>query len=727
MTYDWTELDPEKLPRDPRTDFVLNELERFIAADLGLGDEDPDSDHDVDLLARRSTAFDKQWWMAVVSVARSGDKISSLTINELIKKAEEYQPVPLSDFLFVPREYDEGQRTSTNLDVITIYAQRAYLDAVNAPDGEEKLGIRSILISTPLEDETLNPGAEPFAPPDLEVDVNQQTVVVAVIDHGIAIAHDLFRRRNGAGELELSRIDFFWDMDGAPEPAADVQSSVGRVWTRREIQNVLDHNIHNGLLDEAAVYRELGLIDWRFSRFKACAQRVSHGTHVMGLAAGYPPDEDTGEDRRIIAVQLPTRLVGNTSGNGLKLPLEQALRFIAARLSKYKIGRASHLPPLVMNFSFGNFMGPHDGTGEIERAIDKELTDMSAATHRARLLLLPSGNGNLSQCHAVINLTGAAPRERLDWNLQPADRSASFLDVWLPVLNPVPNNAMRLKLKGPGSVGSITLPAGMVPQHAVLIDTDENGNPFVVAALAYRPPSAPTFRGKFTVMTVPTDHPMNVGPVAPSGKWKLTFKKGAAVEDLALNVWVQRDDTLPGFPEFGRQSYLSDARYRRFGRPGGDVVAEDPPGHDSPVCRAGMINGIACGNLPAVVAGFVRSDGEMADYSAGGPTLNGLRLAGPDASAVSDDSVALSGVLSAGSSSGSRVPMNGTSVATPQVARWAADQIAASPTTPFGRAKVVAAALNDDPPSPRKPSILRTGGGRLSIESVFGQLRWPGQ
>lgn len=136
-----------------------------------------------------------------------------------------------------------------------------------------------------------------------------------------------------------------------------------------------------------------------------------------------------------------------------------------------------------------------------------------------------------------------------------------------------------------------------------------------------------------------------------------------------------------------------------------------------------MINGIGCGDLPAVIAGYVNSDGKMATYSAGGPTLNISRLFGPDASAVSDDSVALHGVLSAGSSSGSRVSMNGTSVSTPQVARWAADQMAAAPNVSFGRADVFAQALADDPYQPDKPAPTRTGGGRLRLPSVFGELR----
>ena len=720
MTYTWTELDPADQPRDAEADFVLNVMRRFTIADLGLADPD-------DPPARRDAAYDDVWWIAVVTVAKSDDKTTSLSMIDLVQKAENYDPGPLTSALFIPREYDETQRSSTDLDVITIYAKRPYLDAVNGRNGEERLGISSILINAPLEDDTINPGSQPLAPPNLDIAVSAQTVVVAVIDHGMAIAHDLFRRRTDTGELELSRVDFFWDMDGVPEANPAISSSIGRVWTRNDIEAVLSQNMHNGLLDEAAVYRDLGLIDWRINRFKACAQRVSHGTHVTGLAAGYPADDDVGEDRRIIAVQLPTRLVGNTNGNGLKLPVEQALQFIAARLLHYKIGSTPHAPPLVMNFSFGNFQGPHDGTGRVERMIDDVLADMSAQSDRPRLLLLPSGNGNLSQCHAVINLTQAAPEQQVDWVMQPADRSASFLNAWLPVLSAVPNEAVTLTLEGPGSVGSISLPAGMIPRYAVLTRTDANGATFILGVMVYRPPRAPTFRGKFTVMLIPTGHPSYRGPFAPFGEWKLTFEKRDPGPDLAMNIWVQRDETLPGFPEFGRQSYLSDARYSRFDHPSGAVIAEDTANHDSVVTRAGMINGIACGDLPAVIAGYVRSDGKISDYSAGGPTLNGARLAGPDASAVSDDSVALLGVLSAGSNSGSRVAMNGTSVATPQVARWAADQIAPSPATPFVRANVVAAALNDDPQSPSKPSVVRTGGGRLSIDSVFGRLRWPGQ
>ncbi|MFC3613778.1 S8 family serine peptidase [Lutimaribacter marinistellae] len=718
MAFEWEDLDPRDIPRNPLTDFALNTMERFVAEDIGIGQtDDPE---------KRSAAFEEQWFLALASVARDKEG-KSLTIEQLVSKALDYPgDPPISNSLVIPGEYDKDAWKRTDLDVITIYARRNYLNAVNAPDGEERLGIRSVTVSTPLREGTVVPPGEPFLPPTIEVPATSTTVVTAVIDHGIAVAHDLFRADDGSGNLLRSRVDFFLDMDAFPDASAKIPSTLGRVWTRCEIETILKANFHDGLLDEAAVYRDLGLIDYKTRPFNACAHRVSHGTHVAGLAAGYKPQDDPGLDRPIIAVQLPTRLVSNTLGYGLEDALEQALDFISKRLDHYVIGRSVADVPLVINFSFGNFMGPHDGTSEIARAIDAKLTDMASASKRPRLLVLPSGNGNLSRCHGLVRLTEQEPSQDLNWRIQPGDRSASILSIWLPALTPV-DDAVKVEVSIPGFGTPKSLVAGMTPQHSFLKRTTPSGVKEIVGVIAYRPPAPPTQRGQFTVLAVPTEHLESSGPVAPFGDWQLRLVKGNDLDDLVLHIWVQRDETLPGFPEFGRQSYLSDPTYRRFDKPGGAPLLDDPIAPDSAVSRAGMINGIACGNLPAVIAGYVRSNSTMASYSAGGPTLNGFRLAGPDASAVSDDSLVLHGVLSAGSSSGSRVSMNGTSVATPQVARWAADRIALSPTSPFQRATVAAKAETDDPPAPGKPSPLRTGGGRLRLPTVFGALRWPGQ
>jgi hypothetical protein len=710
MAIEWKDALEKELVRDPLVEFVLNGMRRFTTADLGLSLEDTDG----------PLAYDAQWWQALVSVARDGDR--TLSINQLLERAETVTP----GSLLIPGEYSLAFRDRTDLDVITVYARRDYLNAVNALDGEDTLGISSALIAGPLDPGTLSIPSTPFLPDESEIEATNNTVVTAVIDYGIAIAHDLFRR-NENDALWRSRVEFFFDMDGTPDASAKVQSTVGRIWTRKEIEEILKKHLHNGLLDEAEVYRELGLINWRTKSHNSCAHRLSHGTHVTGLAAGYKASDPTGADRPIIAVQLPTRFVVNTIGQWFGVALEQAFLFISQCMKRYKVVGTGADVPLVMNFSFGSNLGPHDGTGAIDRAIDTALTDMESDAESPRVLMLPTGNGNLSRCHAVLNLTEAAPTAEIDWMLQPDDRSASLFTVWLPRMTPVPEDAVTLEINVPGSTAPKTIKAGMTLQITYLWDTSVPGSSKYIGLLAYVPPEDPVLRGRFHVFATPTSHPKDSAPYAPFGAWGLKFQKGNMVENLTLNGWVQRDETLPGFAQFGRQPYIDGRAYSKFDHPSGAPISDDPAGYDGVVRRAGMINGIACGNLPGVIAGYVRSDGRMADYSAGGPTHNPNRLTGPDCAAVSDDSVVLSGVLSAGSSSGSLVPMNGTSVATPQMARWAVDKIATSPTTAFDRADLFAKGLADDPATPQKPRAQRTGGGRVKLGSEFGTLRWSSQ
>ncbi|SMP24910.1 S8 family serine peptidase [Shimia sagamensis] len=714
MTYTWTDLPPRQQPRDPLAYFALNPMQRFFEADRDFANETPADTDPVD--------YEDQMWLALISVAKRDDNDRSWSLNDLQNKAANYDPPLPAGSLIIPGEYRHSFRERTDLDVVSIYAKRAYLNAANAADGEHRLGIESITTCAPLDRRSLHPSSEPFLPPAVTQSISSEAVVTAVIDHGIAIAHDLFRREED-GNLVLSRVDFFLNMDDVSQTAGQLPASLGRVWTRSEIETVLKKHLHNGLLDEAEVYRELGLINWQDRPFNSCAHRVSHGTHVAGLAAGYDAGEPVGEDRRIIAIQLPTSVVRNTMGYGIETTIEKALGFVAEHIQNYVQDGEPVTPPLVINFSFGNFLGPHDGTGVVSRAIHTALAEMSLSTNQPRLLLLPSGNGNLSRCHAVIELTEQAPEKEIDWVLQPSDRSASVLSIWLPLMPVVPDAALTVSITLPGENEALIITVGMVPQFTLINRTSPDGGEVVIGIVVYYPPKTPTFRGQIMIVALPTDNPKDVRPVAPFGNWALRFVKSEGVGSLKLNAWVQRDETLPGFPEFGRQSRLSDQNYPRFKAPGGKVLDEDPPSGVSLVRRAGMINGIGCGTLPAVIAGYVDSDGKMAAYSAGGPTLNVSRLFGPDASAVSDDSVALHGVLSAGSSSGSRVSMNGTSVSTPQVARWAAGKMAASPNLPFGRADVFAQALADDPYQPDKPAPSRTGGGRLRLPSVFGGLR----
>ena len=94
------------------------------------------------------------------------------------------------------------------------------------------------------------------------------------------------------------------------------------------------------------------------------------------------------------------------------------------------------------------------------------------------------------------------------------------------------------------------------------------------------------------------------------------------LEDLALapgdvvDLWVQRDDTLYGFPLRGRQSHFDVKSYHRFDHEGRDNQKDDPA---CPVRLEGTINAIATGPSPVVMGGFMRREQAPAKYSSGGP------------------------------------------------------------------------------------------------------------
>ena len=488
-----------------------------LFADLGLQPDYLDDMSQEERAAALDTAFDNLWWMVLIELAKNDADGARVSISELESKAG---TANLADHMRIPIEYGDRARNATDRPFATVFAKRAYIDAINQRDGEHRLGATAAIIEAPLRAETLNLDASTKrgdTPPEATTD----TTVVAVIDNGIAVGHDLFRRRdNQSGALIRSRVDFFWNMDAPKDTSAAVPSSMGRVWTREDIEKLLDCYTSNGLLDEAKFYDALGLIDWRRGLYSACAQRVSHGTHVAGLAAGYRADEDTGETRRIIAVQLPTTVLPDTGGSQLKTPLEQALLFIATSLDQYKCPATepgtTKTPPLAINFSFGNFAGPHDGTGFFERLIDHEMSKMNQHCDGAALMHLPSGNGNLARCHAQIALNCATPKQTLDWHIQPEDRSSSSVQAWLPK-EAVLNGSLKLTVGAPGSVNS-----GSVSAEQNAADLLLTGGGFTLGHLSFRPPKPPTDRGCFVLNVVPTAHPANVGPVAPAGAWTLT-------------------------------------------------------------------------------------------------------------------------------------------------------------------------------------------------------------
>jgi hypothetical protein len=192
----------------------------------------------------------------------------------------------------------------------------------------------------------------------------------------------------------------------------------------------------------------------------------------------------------------------------------------------------------------------------------------------------------------------------------------------------------------------------------------------------------PSGRGVFLIAVNPSavlEQGEGATPVAPFGIWRLKLRDISLEPDEYVNAWIQRDDAPYGYPTVGRQSYFDDPAYQRFDLGGREIEVDDG---SSVVKRSRAFNAIATGERTVVIGGVLRRELRPAKYSAGGPVEQQFGSkqpyrTGPEALAISDDSVVLEGTLAAGTRSGSVGAMNGTSVAAPLITRWIVEQLAA--------------------------------------------------
>jgi len=535
-----------------------------------------------------------------------------------------------------------------------------------------------------------------------------ETVVVGVIDDAIAFVQERFRTAAGG-----SRVEFAWVQDAVPQGRGG-PVDYGRDYSRGEIDALLTEATYDGILDEDQFYRIAGLTTFNRPGQGATARRAAHGTHVMDLACGEEPRKlARGADKRpIVCVQLPSLASTDTSGASLEPYVLHAIDYILDRADRIAEARGCGRLPVVINFSYGFIAGPHNGTSVIEAAIDGLLRERRALGQEVRVIL-PSGNSNLTRCHALVGFEKRGATQVLPWQMQPDDRTSSFLEIWLP--------ERRAGRKGSRLAVTVSPPGG--PESPPLEEVSGAGFAFerdgvVVCKLTYREEPSPAGRGRFFIAALPTAFPEPLTRLAPSGLWMVKLKNLDLGSEETVRAWIQRDDTLYGFGRRGRQSYFDARCYRRYDDHGW-IIADDGLQAPCSVKRAGLINAIATGAEPLVVGGYRCKETTLADYSACGTETPDPTLSPPyrnlDAAAVSDDSRVFRGVLAAGSRSGSVIAMSGTSFAAPQVARWVAGELAHG--RPGDAAALHTKARRDDgglpPLSPQ--SKHRAGQGRVDL------------
>lgn len=490
--------------------------------------------------------------------------------------------------------------------------------------------------------------AQEFAiPPNREVikggqkhTVDGNGVVIGIIDDGCAFAHWNFLNR---GNPPTSRVRFLWDQDATPGGhwKAAPGFPYGAQIQGAAIDAALAANTVNGVVDEDAVYRAAGYVPYTQVENRSYVA-MTHGTHVMDIAAGNGlalfGREGVAPKAEIVFVQLKRDLLA-AGGAALTPYIQEAVLYVFQRAQE--LGAPGAPLPAVVNLSLANHVGPHDGTRDIELAMDTYLSTAS------RAIVIAAGNGFAAQCHARTAVTKARAGV-LHWEVPPFDESMNVLDAWYTGAGDI-----EFYVTPPG--GAQLGPIKATDPRCHIVDANDNYVGYVDHAANL--PLSGDHRITVTLHPTATAGLAPIGPVAgsakavtaPAGTWTLTMRKPAGARRSVVHAWIERDVPRRADPARRRQSRFADGE--------SDVRV--------------TTNGMATGKRTIVVGAYNAATRELAEYTACGPTRRNNKGAAPrrkpDLLAPAAGDAGGRGVLSASTRFALATRLGGTSAATPHV------------------------------------------------------------
>ena len=494
-------------------------------------------------------------------------------------------------------------------------------------------------------------------------------VVTAIVDHAIAFANARFNA-NGQSRIVAHWAQQFSDPQAARKPVS-ATSSLGCVLNNTDIEALLGELASGALLDEDALYDQLGLgmTTTPLPMHFPLGLSFGHGTQVLDTAAGQDPLDASDfpqDDHGILSVQLPAEVVARTNGYMTELWVKSALNWIWAERLKLAdaTGRPVHV---IFNYSFAVHGGRHDGQELLEADLE-----IRCEREEFALVTMAAGNSYLSRTYAEVAASelGTTGRE-LTLAVQPDDAAPTFVYLCLPAgidpgVEPFP---LRVTLTAPNGATSSGQP-GRAGTYDALPEVQAEIYYLLDDPLHLMPEGLAASRRATIVIAInPTSDRFYDGlRAAPPGDWTIALAglEAASAEDV-VDLWVERGDTPGGFPDRGRQAYFRDPDYRRFapdGRP--DESDLHSTGYGK---RLGTLSGIATAATPLAVASVRSGDLQMSRFSS---ARSDRMPEQPGLAAVSERSLARPHILTAGSKSGSIEMSSGTSFACAIAARTAA-------------------------------------------------------
>ncbi|KGJ04038.1 Subtilase family protein [Paracoccus halophilus] len=525
--------------------------------------------------------------------------------------------------------------------------------------------------------------------------------IVGVIDHAIPFAHRLLTCASGH-----SRVASVW-MQDAPTVRRRPDIAFGQDLHGTEIDFLRGLGGSGRKRSAEEIYRLLGLIDPARRNGRWFLHQYSHGAAVAGMAAGFDPGDARGLAHPLIGVSLPDWALEQTSGSSMPYLIQASVIYIISRARmlvqqfSQAAGRELRLP-LVINISLGVTAGPRDGTSLIEMLQDSISLDPPPGLGPVHFVL-SIGNTRQERLNAVMK-----QGDKIAWQILPDDFTASECQFWSQPHAPG-QDAIRLRLTLPDGRRVVSRFDPPEPGRAQLARIrDRHGHELARLVLQGRAEQGGRMRQSLSVI-VPPSVPPRPSPgqppvpgrptTAPPGQWKLKLAGGPPGD---CDVVIQRDDRLPGFPPAGRQSYLDDPDYTIW-LPDGQWPGPDPVPADAMIRRNGTCNAYAWGDRQIRCGAALGSTKEkLARFS---PYSSLLRdgMAG-DLVAPGDCGMARRGVLAPGMTDGAMQLVSGTSIATPQLTRWLAGQLAAGAGFAT-RDQVIAAARAARPGWPDPPRV----------------------
>ncbi|MGH1415046.1 MAG: hypothetical protein ACRBB0_16275 [Pelagimonas sp.] len=545
-------------------------------------------------------------------------------------------------------------------------------------------------------------------------------VVTAMIDHAIPFANSRFRQ-----SLTESRVDAVWLQGrGGAHPSGDVV--IGRALFAADIDQLLTPSVAE-LGGDAAVYTQLanpagGM--WQAGD-RPLAQSYCHGGMMLDIAAGRQLEDPKAARHRILAVELPPQLVAQTNGFMHEIYVKSAMNWVWDTASQLY---ADTPHEVLLNYSFGDHSGRHDGQGLLDADFQLRLDRSEFAA-----ITVSAGNAFQADCHAELTGAEIAAGQELFLCLQPDDKTASFVQFWLE--GDYDELPFVLSVTPPSTTGFTPPPAPLAGDG----DLQDMDDPTEALARLYVQRDEPDYalpagavgraRTRVTLALRPTASDDPKARVAPAGRWTLAF---GPKSDVALDaqervmLWVERGDSLAGFPPRGRQAYLDHRNHQR--RLGNGRLDEALSVTGDPIKRRNTISSNACARDVLVVSATRASgSGAFAAYSSAGAGTNpaGDEPSGPVAGVAIELSDARRSMLASGTGSGTVRLANGTSAAAASLSRRLADAIldgevavGTNTITQDLRAHVLTLA-NADP----RRDTARGGAGRIANTDRREQMR----